>query len=473
MEHRTKRDHSLINLVSNFEDMSQKGIFTYLDEKSIYQLISYYENENLVDKALEVVDFAIEQYRYRSEFYTVKARLLLQSHQSETALQLLKKAETIAPFEIEVRVLQAKALSDLEQFDEALLIVDELKSSATQGDLAEIHLCESHIHENMNDYDAMFKSLRQVLLLEPFNEEALERMWISVELSKNYTESIQFHEKLINIDPYSYLAWFNLGHAQACVGEYEKAIVSLEYSFLICEGFEIAYYDCAELCCQIRKYNKAISLYKEANRLFGPDCELLVSIAECYIKLNKIEEAKAQLHEAMNLDPYNDEIFYNLAECYTRDKKWVKAIKCYKKAIEIEDRREEYFSGLAFAYVEIAELDKAEHYFQKSTEVAPEESLYWLQFVSFLMKSDNIEKALNVLDDAENCTFSPGLIYCRATCLLILNKRKEAFKVLEEALVENFEMHKVIFELGPQFSDDSEVHSIINYFKGEVQQDIS
>ena len=43
---------------------------------------------------------------------------------------------------------------------------EDLKTSSTQGDMAEIYLCESHIQENMNDYDSMFKSLKQVLLLE-------------------------------------------------------------------------------------------------------------------------------------------------------------------------------------------------------------------------------------------------------------------------------------------------------------------
>ena len=69
MEHRTKRNHTLINLVSDFETMIERNTMAYMDEKDFFQLLGYYEKQFLIEKALEVVDFAIEQYSYRSEFF--------------------------------------------------------------------------------------------------------------------------------------------------------------------------------------------------------------------------------------------------------------------------------------------------------------------------------------------------------------------------------------------------------------------
>ena len=77
MEHRTKRDIALINLVADFESKYEHGNVEYLEEKKLYQLINYYEEEHQLDKALDVVDLALDQFSYRSDFYILKARILL------------------------------------------------------------------------------------------------------------------------------------------------------------------------------------------------------------------------------------------------------------------------------------------------------------------------------------------------------------------------------------------------------------
>ena len=71
MENKTKRDTALINLVSEFELSFDKGELGYMEEKVYHQLLDYYEDEYLFEKALMVVDMAIDQFKYRSEFYII------------------------------------------------------------------------------------------------------------------------------------------------------------------------------------------------------------------------------------------------------------------------------------------------------------------------------------------------------------------------------------------------------------------
>lgn len=82
-----------------------------MDEKVYLQLLEYYEDEYLFEKALEVADFAIEQYKYRSEFYIIKSRLLLNSNKINDCLVALEIAESIAPFEREISIIKARALA--------------------------------------------------------------------------------------------------------------------------------------------------------------------------------------------------------------------------------------------------------------------------------------------------------------------------------------------------------------------------
>ena len=223
--------------------MTKNGTLSYLDENDFYLLIDYYEDELILDKALEAVNHAISQHPFCVDFLLIKARLLLHNDRPYRAMRFLDKAEVIAPLEVETHLLRAKAFGALGEFDQAMQLLERAKKFCAGSDLVDIHLCESTICEGMKDFDGMFDSLVEALRLDPQSEEALERIWISVELSKKYEESVFIHLEVLDDDAYSYQAWFNLGHAYACLGEYRKAIEALEFSFLINPDFELGYLD--------------------------------------------------------------------------------------------------------------------------------------------------------------------------------------------------------------------------------------
>ena len=469
MEHRTKRDILLINLVSEFENLSENGNIPYLDEKVCYKLIDYYESEYQIEKALEVVDIAIDQFQYRVEFYLIKVRLLLQDQNPKKALEVLTKAENISPMENEMMILKARVFNNLGRYEEAFEIIESLKAQSSKFEMSDIYLCESYVHENMKRYDEMFNSLKNSLRIDPNNFEALERIWSSVELSRMYESSIQFHQELLDRNPYSFLVWYNLGHAYSFLGEYEEAIDALEYSFLINKNFELGYLDCAELCVQIKDHKRALSIYEDANATFGPDSELLVNIAECHINLNNLLSAKASLFTALRLDPYNEEVYYFLGKCYAKEDSFHSAINAYQKAIQIEQSNEAFYSDLGLAYLNVGNYRQAIRNFKRATRIAPEEGIYWYQYVSLLIKMKKFEKALAVIEDSEDYTVAPELLYCKAVCLSKLGRKRETLEVLDEALIDNFSLHQSLFELNPQLRFDKDILAIINYYKGVAE----
>ena len=116
----------MINLVTEFESSFERGEVGYLEEKVYFQLLEFYEDEYLYEKALLVVDMAIEQFKYRSEFYIIKARLLLNGNKVKDSLSVLSFAETIAPFEREISIIKVRALAISKKFAEAQEIVEDL-----------------------------------------------------------------------------------------------------------------------------------------------------------------------------------------------------------------------------------------------------------------------------------------------------------------------------------------------------------
>ncbi|MBK9042558.1 MAG: hypothetical protein IPN97_04995 [Saprospiraceae bacterium] len=64
-----------------------------------------------------------------------------------------------------------------------------------------------------------------------------------------------------------------------------------------------------DTCVQIGNYRKALEIYLEANGKFGLNSELMVNIANCYIKLcNTALQTMAA--KSIRLDSYNDEAYF-------------------------------------------------------------------------------------------------------------------------------------------------------------------
>ncbi len=472
MEHRTKRDLSLMNLVAEFEKDTVDGNQKYLRERDCNQLINFYEEELQFDKALDVVDIALSHFEYRSEFFIAKSRILLRTGKVNDSLAYLDKAEEVAPFEIEVKVLKAKILALSGDTDQSAEILMELRKAVVMdSNLVDILICESFIREVDKDFSGMYEVLVEAVNLDPDNAESLERLLLSVELSRNYHNSVALHKRILDDNPYNYLAWYNLGHAFASLGEYRDAIIALEYSFIINENFENGYLDCADFCFQTKNYKKAYSCYDEANNTFGPDPELLVPMASCLIIMGNPVKAKDHLFEALTLDPYNDEIYFHLGNCYAQQSKWFKAINAYHKAISIEEGCEEYYMGLAKAYVAIENFEKSVYFFTRATKTGPEQSDSWRDFIIYLIRQGKLDDALKVLDEAEEYTFSADLLYCRGAIYIMQGEKQEGLEILEEALVEDFDQNAILFEIQPELHLDRELSSMIEYFSEEENPD--
>ncbi len=465
MQNRTRRDHKLIHLVSEYEAMSETGNLTYLDEKTYVQLITYYEGEFLIDKALEVVHMAMEQFQYRAEFYITKAKLLLRAKRKSEALETLAEAAIISPSENEITILRARCIGG----SEGLKMIENIKRYAGRSERCEILFCEAVIYEDSKQYKKMFAALKSLLLLNPTYLEALEKLFICVDLTKSYEQSIAFHNQLLEINPYNFLAWYNLGHAYACSGEYEQAINAMEYSLIVNQDFELAYLECADTCIQVKNYVKALSIYEEANNHFGPDSEILLQMAICNLNLDNLLSAKANLFSALRLDAYSDEVYYYLGLCYLKEKAPHSAKSAFKKAVKLESGKEEYYEGLAMAHIQLGENAKAAVFYGTATEIAPEQERLWYQFTSLLVKLGRIDEALDALDIAEEEAWGPELLYCRAVCLSLVGRKKEALEILDEALIDNFSMHDKLFDLDPSLKFDKDILSIINYYEGEAK----
>ena len=467
MDSRTKLSHSILGLIAEFEHSLEDGKRLYLDDKEYLRIITYYQEELDLDSAIVAADYAIKQYGYRSDFRTLKIKLLINKGLLDHALDAIGMAEIVSPNEIDLKLLKINIFILQKRCDQAGKLIEDLKKNCNPSDLQDVYVAEAYYCESLQEYYQMFQILKKALILNPNNEEALILMNESVTQSKNFEESILLHKVIVDNHPYNHLAWYNLGSAYACVGEYDKAIEASEFSFIINPGFQQGYNDCAEYLVEKNKHSRALEIYQEALTVFGPEIDLLMNIANCEYKLHLVDQAKRTLFEALEIDNYSDEALYLLAKCYINNKDYNSAVKILKKAIAIENGIEEYFDALGRAYHRLNDVDRASYYYNRAAEQGLEVSKYWENYIIFLMEQEKYDVAEKIIQRADRYTFSYRLQYLAASCQILLGNEQYGMDLLKDALIEEFAEHTIIFELPTMIIKNPIILSMINYYEKE------
>ncbi len=454
----------LLNLVTNFEDLSNKGEIGIYSKEEFMQLINFYNTRNDLEKALETIDIAISQFKYITKFYLVKSRLLIESNKPKQALKQIRYCEKISGYDFEVKLLKAKALSMMGKVESVSNLLEELKAFASVENRVDICLIKSYNSEYSGDYDNMFVLLKEALSIEPTNKEALDRIMSATLLTKKYFESVEFHEKLINENPYNYMAWFNVGQIYSILSEYEKAIDYIEYSFIIEPNFEDGYLQYSELCNQVGKYKNAVKIYEEYLEKFEADSELYTNLANSYVNLGILKKAKKYTYKSIETDPYNDEAYFLLGEIFKKQEKWQNALNAYHKAAEFDEYREEYLEALAETYFKLKEYDKSEYYFDELVSMDTPEEGYYIKYIYSLVGIEKYSKALQIVKKSEDIVYSTQIKYLVAVIYFKMNNRKEGLYHLDSALNDDGGAnHKIFFDLAPEFTHDRDVISLIAY----------
>lgn len=460
-----KRNEELFLLVNEYEEMEKKGAVCFLEKMAFKQLLNFYEEENKVDRALEVVEHALHQHGFSEDFFIRKAQLLLQKNKPSEALSCCEQASLFAPGEVEAYLLKVEAYVRLRQMDNAWNCLETARNNShTREDLSETYLVEAFLWESREDYKRMFRCLRRSLLLNPKNELALDRIWMCVEMAQNYEASVKLHQKLIDKDAFNAVAWYNLGHAYSNLDDLEAAAEAFEFSLTIDSSFEFAYREAIQVQLEAKNFKRALELCLELSEIISPDSELMVFTGNCYEYLQQLEEAIRCYREAIRLNPLDDRAWYQLGECLFEKEEWTQSIEAFNKALMLDDRKEEYFAALAEAYFQKGDDEKAEFYFARATEIAPEQAEYWAQLASFLIDIHAPLKALQVLDEAGLYTSSSEFIYCRIAALMQSGRRKEALSLLPDALTHSAEQSNFLFSLLPEMEEDAEVLRIFSMY---------
>ena len=450
--------------VARFEEMIRTKSAFFFDELTFEHIIEYYLLQNNQITAMTVVDYAIEQHPYVGTFLLKKAALYFQLKKYELAEKWLRNAELLDPSDLGIYLLRADMLVISNQHRKAVEVIEKALTFAEKEEQEDLFLELADVYEDWDRYEKVFESLKKCLLLNGNNEEALSRMWYTVELSKRYEESLLLHQNLIDENPYSYMAWHNLGHAYFDLGHYEKAIEAYEFVVAINEKCDLAYRDCGEAYFYMADYKKAIDQFLKAIEFSKPYEELNFSIAYCHEKLKQYSEARSFYKKAVATDQKYDEAYYRIGYTYKREKEWKNALHFFKKAHKLNLENINYLMALAEGYSVLQMPSEFSEVCAQILNLQPrhKKRSTYEKLTEFLIGFEFNAEALSVIDIA---IIEKGFIakfpYLKFVALYNLGLQNEACQLLETALQIVPAKYQVIFKLLPALKTNERIIQII------------
>jgi len=457
----------IVDLVKQYEEAVKTKQQVFLEEDDYEQIIEFYQTNREYNKAIRVIDSAIEQYSFSSYFFTKKAEILANQKRFDEARMVLEESQKLDPNDINIFLIRSDINLWEGRHEEAL---DEVKYALTIAgnpeDQCELFLEMADIYEDQEKYPEVVQALKQALYQNPMSEEGLNRIWFCTELLEKYEDSVKFHENLIEVSPYSFLAWFNLGHAYAGLGMFEKSLDAFSYVIAIDDAFDAAYVCSGDVLYTIGRYTEAIPFFMDAIKLSKPNKEVYLKMAECYEKLNELGKARSFLRKAIAVDPYFDEAFFRIGETYRAEGKWSKAISSYERAIKLSKETPEYLTALADAYMNNEEGELAVEIFEKLFQLDTTNKQNWINLATAYFNIDDFRKAFQVLSEAEEkYKGNADLYYIKSVFYIRAGNRHEALINLEKGLITNFDEHNMIFEMDETLLNDTAVMQVIEQYR--------
>lgn len=424
--------------VAQFERMLRDEMPGFFDADTLEEIIEHYESKDHWDKALVAINYALERYPYSSFFLVKKASILLFYKKFSEASSLLDRAEQLDSSEMNLYLVRSDLLLCLGKHKEAIAVVHRaIKMTSISEELEALHLEMADIYEDCDDYDNVFLCLKETLKLNPQSEEALTRIWYCVEFARNFEESIDFHTSFLEEEPYSYLAWHNLGRAYAELGMTEKALDAFQFVIAINEDWDIGYRSCGEMYFELKQYYEAIEHFQSAIETSKPYEDLYLNIGICFSKLKDYVKARSFFRKSLAIYPKYDDAAYQTGITYKKEKNWTQAVHYFKRALQYNPSCEAYAWEWAYACYRMAD---AKNFIEASSELVEiglknKRIQFFRRVVPLFFKLKLYNEAQTLLDDL--LAFYPhhaALLYFKSVTLYLCKKRKASLEVLQVAV---------------------------------------
>jgi len=450
--------------LTKFESMLKTNNVYFFDSIEFEQIIHYYMDLGKNALAKKAIKLGLQQHPNSVILKLLKAELMIFDGELDAAELMLKAVQAIEPTNDEAYVHQATIFS---KKDKHQLAINALKTALMYAeDESDILAMIGMEYLFLDNFDQAREHFIKCLDVDYEDYSSLHNVIYCFDMQSQHHQAVTYLNNYINKDPYSEVAWHQLGRQYAILENYKEAVRAFDYAVLIDEYFVGAFIEKAKALENLNQFEEAIENYKIALQLDDPTSFVFLRIGECYKQIKNYSLAIQYYKKAVHEDPLLDKGWIALTNLNIQQKTYSKALYHIKKALEIDEQNTLYWRKYAEINIKLSLYEEAEKAFQRCLILQDYELIIWVGLCDVLCFLGDYNEAIEILKRAQSFFKGFAEIEYRLSALYYQkNKAAAGVKHLVEALEIDFEYQFIMKDLFPRIYQQIGVQQLIQNFK--------
>ena len=276
------------DLVRRYEQKLASGKAVYFDADEFDVLAEYYDAQNDVTTAREIVEDGLKIHPESASLRIKQTKFLVYDGEYAKALAMLGKQ--MPQYDFDLNLIRIECYLQLGMHAEAYLDVKEILENETE-DMDTVLSEIGFLYVEADSFDEAVLYLEKSLEFNPDSLDVLGDLAYAYEMLGNFEAAIITTNKILDIDPYSYEAWVNIGKLYSLQDDFEKAVDAFDFALTINDKDSSILKLKAHCLSLAERYGEAIEIF---NRLLDErpgDTSIFFLLAECYQAMEWYDDA--------------------------------------------------------------------------------------------------------------------------------------------------------------------------------------
>ena len=454
-------------ILESYEASVEAGDSPFMDADDLVDIADYYNYQGETDKAIDVIEYALELYPHATLPNVFMARQALMDGDFEEARRLADEIEERD--DPDYHYLMAEILIAEERIDEADRYLRDYGTTIDDDEY------EDFVRDCANlyiDYSVSDKAYEWMMRSQGDNSDDFKELMARTLFGLGkYQDSERLFNELIDHHPYSKTYWNALASVQFMNEDYSNAVTSSEYAIAIDPQDPEGILSKAHGLFRLGNYEEACKYFERFDQLAGPDAWSLLHQGACLISTDRHQEAIDVLQKGLQATDDPEllvQIYEEMAFCYSSMRQPDKAIELLDKTEGLPCDHIDMLVVKGHILLENDDVKRAEQTFKQAiseSNAAPGVmlrimvSLYDNRYLAACYRMFKI--FFPMLYDA-NPDFHDGYSYM-ALCCYDMGKDKEFMKYLKLAVENNPREAKLA--LGFLFPEDMDTGQYYEYME--------
>lgn len=382
-------------LLKKYEQGKLSNKHVYFDAHEFEELAEYFDAQNDLDTAKEIIDYGLSIHPLSSSLIIKKLKIFVYNDRYEEALALISRSSL--EYDFDLYLLKLECYLQLGMPKKAQATVDELLKNEEE-DMGNVLAEIGFLYVEAELYDPAVSFLEESLKYNPNNTEVLSDLAYVYEAKGNLDAAINAHNKILDIDSYTYDSWVNIAKLYSLKDEFEKAVDAFDFALTINEKDQNTLKmkaHCLSLCGRM---DEAIEIFNALLKADPQDSSLYFLLVDCYLTTEMFGEAAACLDEYEENIQVDIDVIAKRANVYMEQGSLQKALEIIIDGLEDYPHSSELFMIAGEIYYKQKMYEKSEAFFEEAYEINEDNTFIIERLATLSILKEDYQRSLSLTE---------------------------------------------------------------------------